>query len=356
VENPGPLQVAVEDLHRQRKMGQLPGFETLAAWSSVPVLPTARAFAHTMRYLARLGGINVLGVDVGGATTAVAAVVDRQPALTVHPDLGLSYHAARILDCVPVESLLRWLPFEMDAKSVYNSLHNKSVYPHTLPQTRQDLLLEQAAAREILRLALPDTAPGGPDAESRSEAALPPRFHLIVGSGGILAHAPHPGQAALVLIDALQPVGVSSLALDSIGLATALGAVARLNPLAAAQVMERDALLKLGTVIAPVGTPRKGEVALHCKIEYNDGRSLEVEAACGSLRVIPLPTGQTASLELWPGCFDLGLGTRERAVTIQVEGGSMGIIVDARGRPLPMANDPQTQRERVRQWLSALGA
>ncbi|NIV37647.1 MAG: methylaspartate mutase, partial [Anaerolineae bacterium] len=90
-----------------------------------------------------------------------------------------------------------------------------------------------------------------------------------------------------------------------------LSTVAMVNPLAAAQVTERDALHNLGTVVAPVGSAREGEIALKFKIAYEDGRSLEVEVPYGSLEVIPLATGQTADLELRPTRrFDVGLGTR----------------------------------------------
>jgi hypothetical protein len=155
----------------------------------------------------------------------------------------------------------------------------------------------------------------------------------------------------------LQPVGVCGLALDCDGLLAVMGAVARLNPLAAAQVVDYDALLKLGTAIIPGGTAPEGEVALSFKIEYNDGRSLEVEATYGSLQVIPLPAGQTARLELRPGHhLDTGWETPGQNGSVQVEGGAIGLIVDARGRPLPVAKDRQEQRARVQRWLSALGA
>jgi hypothetical protein len=158
-------------------------------------------------------------------------------------------------------------------------------------------------------------------------------------------------------LDALQPVGVAGLALDQPGLLALLGAVATVTPLTAAQVMERDALLNLGTVVAPVGMAREGEVALTFKIEYQDGRFLEVEVPYGSLEVIPLPAGQTATLELRPTRrFDVGLGSKGQAGTTEVEGGVIGIIIDARGRPLPIAEDPDEQREKVQRWLWDMGS
>ena len=356
-ENLWPLQAEIEELYHQHKMERLPGFGTLAAWTPLQMLPTATAFAHTIQYLARLDGINVLGVDVGGATTTVASVIDEQADLLIRSDLGLSYSAAGILDYVPVESIVRWLPFEIEPIEVSNILHNKALHSRTLPQTRQDLLLEQAAAREVIRLSLAEMANRWSQGGSLSCQGLVPTFQLIVGSGGVLSNVPSYGQAALILLDAVQPVGVFSLALDKARLVAPLGAVAVLNPLAASQVAAHDALLNLGTVVAPVGSAREGETALSFKIEYEDGRSLEVEVAYGSLEVIPLPTGQIANLELRPTRrFDVGLGVKGQAAKTQVQGGILGIVIDARGRPLPIAADPEQQREKMQRWLWDMGS
>jgi hypothetical protein len=357
IENPGPLQAQVEELYRQHKMERLPGFGTLADWSQVQVLPTATAFAHTIQYLAYLNGINVLGADIGGSTATITTVVDEQFNLAIRSDLGLSYNVAHLLDEVSVESVSRWLPFELEPIDIQNAIHNKALRYRTIPQTREDLLLEQALAREILSKVVADIAPQWPTGPSRLYDHLPPKFHLIVGRGGVLSNAPNYGQASLILLDALQPVGVAGLALDQPGLLALLGAVATVTPLTAAQVMERDALLNLGTVVAPVGMAREGEVALTFKIEYQDGRFLEVEVPYGSLEVIPLPAGQTATLELRPTRrFDVGLGSKGQAGTTEVEGGVIGIIIDARGRPLPIAEDPDEQREKVQRWLWDMGS
>ena len=357
LENSGPLQAEIEELYRQKKLERVPGYGTLANWSPVPVLPAAKALAHTVQYLAAADGINVMGVNVGGASTTLATVVDEQFDLALRSDLGMSYNAARLLDLVPMESILRWLPFEMDPSTVRDALHNKALRYRSLPQTRQDLLLEQAMAREILRLAVTDLSSRWLAVNSHIDPDLLPKFHLLVGGGGVLANVPSYGQAALIMLDALQPVGVSGLALDKVGLMAPLGAVAMVNPQAAAQTMDRDALLNLGTVVAPVGTTREGEVALTFKIDYDDERSLEVEVSYGSLEVIPLPSGHTATLELRPTRrFDVGLGVKGQAGTTKVEGGIIGIIIDARGRPLPIAEEPEEQRERMQRWLWDMGS
>ena len=357
VENLWPLRAEIEDLYRLRKMERLPGLGTLAAWTPLQILPTATAFAHTIQYLARLDGINVLGLDVGGATTTVAAVIDERADLLIRSDLGLSYSVAGILDHLPVGLISRWLPFEMDPVEISNALHNKAIHYRTLPQTRQELLLEQAVVREVIRLSLAEMATRWSRDGSLIYQGLVPTFHLIVGGGGVLSNAPNYGQAALILLDAVQPVGVFSLALDKARMVAPLGAVAAVNPLAASEVAARDALLNLGTVVAPIGSAREGETALSFKIDYEDGRSLEVEVAYGSLEVIPLPAGQIANLELRPTRrFDVGLGVKGQAGKTDVQGGILGIIIDARGRPLPIAADPEQQREKMQRWLWDMGS
>jgi uncharacterized protein (TIGR01319 family) len=357
LENPAPLRSEIERLYREKKMERLPGFGTLASWSPVTVLPSAKAFAYTIQYLAESDGINVMGVDVGGGSATIAAVVDETLDMAVRGDLGLSYNASRILDHVPIESICRWLPFAIEAVEIENILHNKAIRYRTVPQTREELLLEQAVAREILRLMANDMMHTWTGVSWHLYPALLPKFHLVVGSGGLLANTATYGQAALILLDALQPVGVTGIALDRLRLLAPLAATAMISPVAAAQVLERDALLNLGTVVAPIGLSREGDTALTFKIEYEDGRSLQVEVPFGSLEVIPLSADQTATLELRPSRhFDVGLGTKGQAGMTKVEGGVIGIIIDARGRPLPTADNPEIQRQRMQRWLWDVGS
>jgi len=358
VEDLAAVQEELSRLYRERKMARLPGFEGLSTWSHlVPVLPTARAFGYLIKYLARQYGLNVVGVDIGGTTVTVASVVDGRFTSVSRSDLGLSHHVARVATEAGLENILRWLPFDMEATGARQVIANKQLRPTTVPQTRRELLLEQALAREALRLTLTEAQQRWSGGASTPYPGLSPFLDLIVGSGGVLAHAPHYGQAALILLDALQPVGVSSLALDVTSMSALLGVTATLEPLAAAQVMERDGFLSLGTVVAPVGTARRGEIALKLKITYEDGRALEVEVPYGSLEVLPLSPGHKATLELRPTSrFDIGLGAKGKGATTELEGGTVGVIIDARGRPLALPATRAEQQASVQEWLWSMGA
>ncbi len=356
IEDLGPAEEEIHKIYREYKMSRVPGFGELKGWTSAPVLPTAYGFGLVLKYLARQYQLDVLGVDVGGATTNVAGVIDGQYDSTVSSELGVGYGINSVLEQVGIERVLRWLPFEMEAEKAYNSILNKAFRPMTVPQTREDLLLEQAVAREAISLTLERARKGWLDSGSFPHPGLLPPVDLIVGRGGVLSRAPEYRQAALMLLDALQPTGISTMTLDKASLLPQLGALASAQPLAAAQVLARDGFLNLGTVISLVGAAREGTVALRVKVKYSDDQAIEVEVAYGSLEVIPLPAGERASVELRPSSrFDVGLGRKGKGATTEVEGGAVGIIVDARGRPLSLPDDKEKRRAKIQEWMWEVG-
>jgi len=317
------------------KIALIPGIESVERWSLVPIQPTARALGWAIRYLAQEYELNVLGVDIGGGSIGLFSARDDRYFCALTSDVGLGYGLDRLLAEREVEQILRWLPFDLEGAG--DRILNKAFRPGTFPQSREDLLLEQAVARELMAWAM----------ERGGERALAP-VDLIVATGGLLSHLPDPRQAALILLDGLQPTGICSLALDEFSLLPQLGALAMAEPLAAVQVLARDTLLNLGTVIAPSGVAKEGEVALRFKMIYSEGGTIEGEVSYGSLEVIPLPFGQRATLELRPTqSFDVGLGRKGRGATTEVEGGAVGVIIDARGRPLSLPQERVAQQEKI---------
>jgi hypothetical protein len=143
--------------------------------------------------------------------------------------------------------------------------------------------------------------------------------------------------------------------LDVYNLMPALGAAAMAHPLSTVQVIENKGLMSLGTVVVPTGSARSGEVVLGVKMSYEGGGDLEVEVVAGTLEVLPLPPGQRATLRLQPR-HGINVGSVRKP--IEVEGGAIGLIVDARGRPLVrrLPADPEVRRDRIQQWLWDMGA
>jgi hypothetical protein len=345
-------QTELEAIYEAGKLFTLPGAEELSDLSTGTLIPTAKGFGWTMQYLGEVLGNNVLGVDVGSATVTMASVINGQSQLMVRSDLGIGQNVSRLLDLVPLGRVARWLPGNVPPGVLRNLVANKAMFPQTVPMTAEELHVELALARELIRAMLPAAFPSRFD---KAGMGLMPPVEMILASGAVLANAPRPGQAALVLLDALQPVGICSLALDTQGMAASLGAVARVQPMAAVQVVEAGIFRELGSVVVLSGHANAGEVVLQLKMVYENGSELEVEVEYGSLEVLPLPVGQSAELQLRPlKRFDIGAGPG-RSWRRRVYGGAVGLIIDARGRPLRIPSDPAERANKVQQWLWDMG-
>ena len=363
-ENLGPAREAIHELFLEHVMQQAPGYAKLMTWTSAGIMSTPNAVGKIMETIARERGINVLGVDIGGATTDVFSVFDGTFVRTVSANLGMSYSICNVLTEAGLPQIARWLPFSAEDAFVRNELRNKMIRPTTIPQTRQDLQIEQAVAREALRLAFEHhkslarglkgvQTQAGIEMERTTGQTLVNmmRLNMIVGSGGVLSHAPQRAGSALMMLDAYQPEGVTMLAVDSIFMMPQLGVLSTILPDAATQVFERDCLIKLGDCIAPVGTARDGEPCLTVALSQSGTHTLPF----GQMRVIPLGENVTEEASLTPARgFDVGAG-RGKPRTVRVEGGVVGLIVDTRGRPLALPSESDRRLFKLQEWLRALG-
>ncbi|GIV01536.1 MAG: hypothetical protein KatS3mg015_0366 [Fimbriimonadales bacterium] len=361
----GPAREAIHELFLEHVMQQAPGYNKLLEWTSEEIMATPNAVGKLMESYAREKGINVLGVDIGGATTDIFSVFQGIYNRTVSANLGMSYSICNVLKEAGVENIARWLPFEIDLFELRNRLRNKMIRPTTIPQTYEDLLIEQAVAREALRLALEHhkTLARGLvgvqqqrdigqalDQEASGQTLVNMMdLDVVIGSGGVLSHAPDRRQSALMMIDAYQPEGITLLTVDSIFMMPHLGVLSEHLPGIAAQVFERDCLIRIGTLVAPVGTGKEGEPCLKVSGGINETLTF------GEIRLIPLGLGETVEVTLDPAKgFDVGSGKGKR-LTATLEGGVGGVFLDCRGRPLAIPSDPAARREWVRRTLANVG-
>ncbi len=343
----------VGDLYEDIKIHNLPGIHELTEWADFPVLPTARAFANVCQHFAGQQQ-RVLGIDLGSNNATVVMAAADKVQLSVRADLGMGQPMADLLRQTAVEQIIQWLPEEMDAADVSNYLYNKSLYPHTIPQTETELHLEQAVARVILQCALQSTAVewnwSPPD-----HAQYLPTFDRLLVHGAVFARAPRPGQVLLLLLDALQPTGTFSVGLDQYGVLPPLGVLAGPQPLVVVQTLAAGVLSELGWVIAPSGKGQPGKKMLDILIESPTAR-FEGEIEFGKIEVFPISPGQEARVTVKPsGRFDIGFGAGQ-GKTLTLKGGAVGgLVVDARGRPLSLPRDPNDRRNLMRKWQWDLG-
>ena len=376
-ENLMPTRHKIQDQFLEHVMAHAPGYRKLIDWTDAPIMPTPGAVGEIIQTVSAQQGIEVVGVDIGGATTDVFSVFknkEGEPIFnrTVSANLGMSYSVSNVLVEAGLENVLRWVPFDIEVGDLRNRIKNKMIRPTTIPQTLQELILEQAIAREALRLAfeqhkqLAVELRGVQQQRTISEAfdqaesgqTLVDMFSLdmLVGSGGVLSHAPRRQQAMIMMIDAFQPEGITHLAVDSIFMMPQLGVLAQVNPEAATQVFERDCLIHLGTAIAPVGVAKVGETCLSIEVSVPNNPPITEDVPYGELRLYPLPLGEKAILKLQPSRrFDVGAGSGQ-VVEAEVMGGVVGLVVDTRGRPLEIPTDAQQRVSQLTKWQTALDA
>ena len=368
-ENLMPTRLKIQDQFLEHVMAHAPGYRKLISWTDAPIMPTPGAVGAIMQTIAARQNIEVVGVDIGGATTDVFSVFKNQEGeaifnRTVSANLGMSYSISNVLAEAGMENVLRWVPFDIDVSDLGNRIKNKMIRPTTIPQVLEELIIEGAIAREALRLAFDQHKQLAVElrgvqqqrtiseafAQSETGATLVDMLSLdlIVGSGGVLSHAPRRNQAMLMMIDAFQPEGVTHLAVDSIFMMPQLGVLAQVNEAAATQVFERDCLIHLGTCIAPVGITSPGNLGVTISGDLTE------TVPFGELRLYPLGVGEKARVTIQPERrLDMGAG-RGQVVEAEVEGGVVGLVVDTRGRPLKVSNTSTERVALLKKWFQAL--
>lgn len=264
-ENLMPLERELEASYNEKKIAWLPGLNALTNWTPVSVMPTARAFENVVRFLSRRFGLRVLGADLGSVSTSIVTAHNGTFGRTVRSDLGLGRSLENVVAQAGLDHLMEWVPLDIEPEAARAYWLNHSLRPATIPSTRKETYLMQAAARMALSTAL-----------SQSTFAAD-QVDLVLLSGGMLAHHSNLGALALVALDGLQSHGVFTLAVDSLGLAAAFGALAAVNVDAAASLVEHDAFVTLGTVIAPKSSARDGQVDLHVQAKLADGTPIDLE-------------------------------------------------------------------------------
>ncbi len=342
-ENLSPLQRELEALYIDKKITWLPGMNALGSWTPAAVMPSARALENVIRFVAHRFNLNVLGADLGGTSTSIISARGNALTRVVRSDLSLGQNMENVLMRAGIDQLMCWLPMEMDEEDARLRWLNHTLHPAEVPVTREDARLIQAAARAALATAARegDIDVGG--------------IELLLLTGRAFAHNTNPGALALLALDALQPTGIFTLAVDTLGLAPAFGALASIHATAAAAAIERDGFLTLGTVIAPISNGREGQIDLRVQVQSDATGTMNLEVQHGSLELVPLPAGQKASIEVRPsGGVDLG-NKHHGIFKAQVEGGSLGLIIDARGRPITLSADVEKRRAQVQKWYWDIG-
>lgn len=324
-----------------------PGFARVQSWMSMPPIHAPRALAWITRFLSRYYETEVWCVDLGAMATSVFVATQNTFLPTIRESLGVGPGAIGLM--AAAETIQGWLTTQSPPSEIRDRLMNRRVRPWVMPQSASDLIFESALARAAVQHALGNNAAEGGAVRPLAIGGL------VIGCGAAIAQAPTDGLAALNLLDVLEPAGVVTLVVDRLSVLPQLGALGASFPMAASQVLLTDGLYRLGTCVATEGVIGQSEMAVKMLIERSDGGSVEVEVPSGALHVIPLRANEEAGLKVKPHKkLDVGAG-RGEMVSLKVKGGSVGIIVDARGRPINLPSQPKDRLSWFTQWRRSVG-
>lgn len=369
-ENLMPARHKIQKLFLEHVMSQAPGYPHLMEFVDEEIMPTPAAVGLIMQRIAKQHNISVVGVDIGGATTDVFSVFDEVFNRTVSANYGMSYSISNVFADAGLDRVMRWVPFSLDEADLRNRIKNKMIRPTTIPQMLEELIIEQAAAREALTLSFEQhkalaTGLKGvqkertiADAFSQTAGAETlvnlMKLDMLIGSGGVLSHAPRRNQSAMMMIDAFLPEGITRLTVDSIFMMPQLGVLSNVHPEAATQVFEKDCLIYLGTCVTPVGQAKEGQKIMEGTVTLPGGKEESIDLEYGQLKVIPLGVGEEATIRAKPlKGFDLGEG-RGKDLEGKVYGGVTGLILDGRGRPLSIPEDRAERIKKLLEWYKAI--
>ena len=269
----------------------------------------------------------------------------------------MSYSICNVLAESGLDNVLRWVPFDINRSDLTNRIGNKMIRPTTVPQSLEELVVEQAIAREALRLSFIQHKAFATSLKGvQSERTISDAFEqsasgqsivnmmdldLLVGSGGVLSHAPRREQSARMLIDAFMPEGITQLAVDSIFMMPQLGVLANIDSQelkddasqAALEVFDNDCLIRLGTCVAPVGKIKPNAEMAKATLTFKDGSTKEIVINEGSLEMIEFPY-EPVTIDIQPSRgIDVGAGKGE-SLSSTIYGGVVGLIFDGRNRPI----------------------
>ncbi len=166
-----------------------------------------------------------------------------------------------------------------------------------------------------------------------------------------------PHQGLMIALDGILPHGITTFLQDEQQLLTALGSLAPYEPLLPVQVMDNEVFTNLATIINVDTQSSEGQKVL--QIEVNEGEQmprLHHKIQVGDLKRIETLANSKTELYLAPQDeSDVGMGLPGLGGWVTVLDSKVGVVVDARGRPLNLPVDEVARAEMLHNWLWELG-
>ncbi len=360
-ENLGPAREAIYDSYMEHVIVHSPGYDKLAKWVAEPIIPTQAAIGKMLYTYSQSRNVNLLAVNIGGSTTDVYSVYGGLFNRSLNAEVGLTYGIMNVLRMVGVEGLAKWLPGEVDERKIRNTIGNLMI-SQRMAFSDEEKMIRGAVAREAIRIGVEEhkrfasrlkgitiaRTIADTFAQSLEETYLNMKnTRVVVGMGGVFKESL--ADAALILMDSLEPTYLTEMYVDQGGLTPHAGMLLEEAPEAALTIYSHEVLRRIGTCIAPTGKTTE-KTAITVKLTRQRGQTVEDTVDFGEIKAMDLLDGELCRAKVTPSRgLDLGRG-KGKAIEASFVGGQLGLIIDARGKPLDKS------RRFIRSWSEALGA
>jgi len=345
-ENLGPARESIYDAYMEHVIIHSPGYPKLATWTDERIVPSQAMVGKMLYEYAQHRGVNLIAADIGGDTTDIYSVYNGVFNRSLNAGIGLTYGISNIVKEAGIDKVLRWLPAMMDERSVRNIIGNMMIKP---PQnlSGEEQQIQSAVAREAIRLGIE----GHKVIASRLKGVITERTlsdmfdqaleptllnmmktQVVVGKGDAFSNQTMEN-SMMILMDAVQPEGITELYLDPDNMAAPFGNLLDHAKETALDLYNMHGLQFIGTSIAPSGVLADGQEALRMEFTNIQGVKVSHSFSSGELTMIPLKDMESIELNLIPNRLDLGSG-RGKLVKKVVRAGKLGLMVDTRGRPM----------------------
>lgn len=294
------------------------------------ILLRDQAIEELARRLAEVSGGSALIVDVTGSSTSLVRAEPDVQAISVHArPLGVGRGADHVVARAGLDRVRRWIPWAVDPPTLLERVFGRARWPDAVAADRESLAVEIALAHEAVAHALADAAAAGIGPALRSAALV-----LVTGRAAAL---PGPARSVLVAVDALEQADPASISRDDGDALVATAAAA----LVAGDHGALDEAIRSraapAAAVVPVATSRRTTLRLASKDIARDQR---------------VDSGAFFALALRGEVEVAGAGVTAGRVTC----GPVGLVVDARPRPLALPARDAERVPTVARWYDALGA
>lgn len=231
------------------------------------------------------------------------------------------------MDVSSVEEARVWTPFLTNPLDWEDFLANKDLYPRSFPLTKEGFYLHHAFCRYQLMKQSPfleDDIKGAEEGKRRAgRGGLEERRKKLILTPQFWEKTLNPGLALLLALDVYQPEGLLDVY----------------------QIKGDKVQEKLGTVISLTAVNRRKEVLGKVALSLGKSQTLELKPE----EIVFLQVDRNTALEM-----DFRLAAAQvlgkKKARVSASGGELGVIIDARGRPIEI-EEGEAGWKKIKRWM-----